>query len=115
METDVWNGLSADKREKIANLITEFSTITVTWNEIAQAKILDIFSNFTTACMKEHKLKPHELIVISKMIQEFALKDLYEWLPEDFDEWENKDELMTYFFYGEKGLESYKKTKQKID
>jgi hypothetical protein len=53
-------------------------------------------------------------MVISTLLQEFALKDLVEWLPSDFEEWENKDELMTFFFYGEKGLESYKKTKETI-
>ncbi|WP_462408501.1 hypothetical protein [Neobacillus sp. Marseille-QA0830] len=111
METEIWNGLSPEKREKAANLMTEFSTITVSWNDVVQKKVIEIFSNFTQSCMEEHKLKPHELLVVTKMLQEFAIKDLYEWLPDDFENWENKDELMTFFFYGEKGLQSYKETK----
>lgn len=115
MKTDIWNELPAEKREEAASLITEFSSITVSWDDVIQKKVLNIFSEFTTACQNEYKLKPHELIVISKMLQEFALKDLFDWLPADFDEWKNKDELMTMFFYGEKGLESYKETKKNVE
>jgi hypothetical protein len=114
MESEAWNQLSADQLEKASNLITEFSSIAVTWNDAAQKKVLDIFSKFITSCKEEHKLKPHELIVISKMLQEYTLADLVEWLPSDFEEWKDKDELMTMFFFGKEGLESYQKEKEKI-
>jgi hypothetical protein len=114
MELESWNQLSADKREKASNLITEFSSIAVTWNDAAQKKVLDIFSNFISSCKEEHNLKPHELMVISKMLQECSLADLIEWLPLEFEEWKDKDELMTMFFFGKEGLESYQKEKEKI-
>ncbi|QBP39877.1 hypothetical protein [Paenisporosarcina antarctica] len=113
MKTDVWNELPAEKREKAASLITEFSSITVSWDDGRQKKILDIFSEFTDSCQEEHNLKPHELMVIAKMLQEFALTNLIEWLPSDFEEWKNKDELMTLFFFGKEGLDSYKEKKGK--
>jgi hypothetical protein len=114
MEMQSWNQLSAEKREKASNLITEFSSIAVTWNDVAQKKVLDIFSTFVSSCKEEHNLKPHELIVISKMLQEYTLADLVEWLPLNFDEWKDKDDLMTMFFFGKEGLESYQKEKEKI-
>lgn len=67
MKADIWNELPTEKREKAMSLISEFSTITVSWNDGVQKKVLDIFSKFTAACQKEYSLKPHELIVISKM------------------------------------------------
>jgi hypothetical protein len=115
MVLESWNQISADKREKASNLITEFSSIAVTWNDIAQNKVLDIFSNFISSCKEEHNLKPHELMVISKMLQEYSLADLIEWLPLEFEEWKDKDELMTMFFFGKEGLESYQKEKEKIN
>ena len=114
MELESWNQLSAEKREEASNLITEFSSIAVTWNDVAQKKVLDIFSEFIASCKEEHNLKPHELIVISKMLHEYTLSDLFEWLPLDFEEWKDKDELMTMFFFGKEGLESYQKEKGKI-
>ncbi|MGJ9385781.1 hypothetical protein [Salipaludibacillus sp. CF4.18] len=113
MEMDSWDKLSPEKRDKASNLITELSSVVVTWNDTDQKKILDIFSEFIAVCQDEHKLKPHELIVISKMLQEYALTNLVEWLPSDFEKWKNKDELMTMFFFGKEGLESYKKDKEK--
>lgn len=114
MELQSWNQLSADKREKASNLITEFSSIAVTWNEVAQKKVLDIFSKFIETCKEEHHLKPHELMVISKMLQEYTLADLIEWFPLEFEEWKDKDELLTMFFFGKEGLASYQKEKEKI-
>jgi hypothetical protein len=60
MKAEIWNELPAEKREKASDLITEFSTIIVSWNDSVQRKVIDIFSKFITACQEEHKLKPHE-------------------------------------------------------
>jgi hypothetical protein len=114
METNYWDQLPVEKRAKALSLITEFSTIAVSWNDKAQENIMNIFSKWVEACQEEYDLKPHELIVISKMLQEFALTDLFEWLPSDFEEWEEKDELMTMFFFGKEGLESYREEKKKF-
>ncbi|MCQ6267780.1 hypothetical protein M1K46_19310 [Fictibacillus sp. WQ 8-8] len=113
MEAEAWNKLENKKREKAVNLITEFSSIAVSWNDMQQKKILDIFSQLITTFQEEHNLKPHELMVLSKMLQEISLTNLFEWLPSDFEDWKNKDELMATFFFGQEGLASYKEEKGK--
>lgn len=113
MDTSVWMQLPKEKREKAANLMSEFSAIAVTWHEEEKEQIFKIFSDWITASQEEYKIKPHQLIVIAKMLQETAFADLIEWLPEDFEDWEDKDELLTVFFFGQKGLELYREEIQK--
>jgi hypothetical protein len=113
MDPKLWSQLESEEREKVSNLITEFSTAAVSWNEKEQELVLNIYSLLMKNCQEEHSIKPHQLVVISKMLQEAAISDLYEWLPEDFDKWEDKDELMAMFFFGESGLESFRKEKEK--
>ncbi len=113
MEPELWSELKTEEREKVSNLILEFSTTAVSWNNEEQENVVNIFTKLMNICQEEYQLKPHQLVVISKMLQEAAISDLYEWLPEDFDKWEDKDELMAVFFFGEKGLENYRKAKKK--
>lgn len=112
METNLWTELPSEKREKAANIMTEFSTIAVTWNEQEKEKIFTVFSDWIKVSQEDYKIKPHQLIVISKMLQETAFADLIEWLPENFEEWDDKDELMALFFFGSKGLDAYRQEKQ---
>ncbi|MEW9672742.1 hypothetical protein [Ammoniphilus sp. 3BR4] len=116
METveNLWAQLPKEKREKAASIITEFSTMAVSWNDEERDKTFHIFSNWISSAQEEFKIKPHQLIVIAKMLQETAFADLIEWLPENFEEWEDKDELMTLFFFGSNGLERYKEAKKKV-
>jgi hypothetical protein len=113
MEAQLWSDLESEEREKVSNLIMEFSTAAVSWNEKEQENVLNAYSQLLQACEEEHNIKPHQLAVISKMLQETAISGLYEWLPQDFEKWENKDELMAIFFFGEKGLKNYQKVKGK--
>lgn len=113
MEAKYWSELEVEKREKAADVITELSTAAVTWNKQEQELVLDVFKRLMTVCQGENDLKPHQLVVVSKMLQEAAVSDLYEYLPEDFDQWENKDDLMAMFFFGSKGLERYRNEKNK--
>jgi hypothetical protein len=113
MEAQLWSDLESEEREKVSNLIMEFSTAAVSWNEKEQENVLNAYSQLLQACEEEHNIKPHQLAVISKMLQETAISGLYEWLPEDFEKWDNKDELMAMFFFGEKGLKNYQKVKGK--
>jgi hypothetical protein len=114
METNIWTELPKEKREKAADIMTEFSAIAVTWNEEEKEQIFTVFSEWIKVSQEDYKIKPHQLIVISKMLQETAFADLLEWLPEDFEEWDDKDELMAMFFFGPKGLEAYREDKRKI-
>lgn len=114
METNLWTELSNEKREKAAAVITEFSAIAVTWNDEEKEKIFTVFTNWIKNSQEDYQIKPHQLVVISKMLQETAFADLIEWLPEDFEEWQDKEELMAMFFFGPKGLEAYRQDKQKI-
>ena len=114
VETSEWTQLPKEKREKAASIMAEFSTMAVTWNDEEKEKVFKIFSDWIKASQEEYKVKPHQLIVISKMLQETAFADLIEWLPEDFEEWEDKDELMALFFFGPTGLEAFRKDKKKI-
>ncbi|WP_017727832.1 hypothetical protein [Halalkalibacterium ligniniphilum] len=112
MEPVLWSELGHEEREKVSSLIIEFSTAAVSWNNEEQNNVLNLFTKLMNACQEEHRIKPHQLVVVSKMLQEAAISDLYEWLPEDFEKWEDKDELMAMFFFGQKGLESYRKAKE---
>lgn len=114
VETCEWTQLSKEKREIAASLMTEFSTMAVTWNDGEKEMIFKIFSDWIKASQEEYEVKPHQLIVISKMLLETAFADLIEWLPKDFEEWEDKDELMALFFFGKKGLEAYRENKEKL-
>jgi hypothetical protein len=114
MEAVLWSELESEERDKVSNLIIEFSTAAVSWNENEQGNVVNVYSQLLKVCEEEHNIKPHQLVVISKMLQETAISGLYEWLPEDFEEWESKDELMAMFFFGEKGLNSYQKEKKKL-
>lgn len=112
VETNLWTQLPKEKREKAASIMTEFSTIAVSWNEEEKQKIFSIFSSWISSSQEDYKIKPHQLIVIAKMLQETAFADLVEWLPENFEEWEDTDELMALFFFGSNGLERYREDKK---
>ena len=108
VETNRWTALPREKREKAANVISEFSAVAVTWNEKEKAKLFEVYAEWIQEAQDRHRLKPHQLVVLSKMLQETAYADLIEWLPDDFEEWKDREELMTMFFFGEKGLEAYR-------
>lgn len=114
MEAKMWSELEKKERDKVADIIIDFSTTAVTWNEKEQDHVLNVFQQLMTVCQKENNLKPHQLVVVSKMLQEAAIADLYEWLPKDFAEWENKDDLMAMFFFGPQGLDRYQEAKKKL-
>lgn len=113
MEAKLWSELKKEERDNVSSLIIDFSTAAVSWNEKEQESVLNVYSQLMKTCQEEHNMKPHQLIVISKMLQEAAISDLYEWLPKDYEKWETKDELMAMFFFGEKGLEKFRKAKEK--
>ncbi|MEB3100111.1 hypothetical protein [Ferviditalea candida] len=113
MEAKLWSELDAEKRDRAAGIITEFSTTAVAWNKQEQDHVVDVFKRLMEMCQKENNLKPHQLVVVSKMLQEAAIADLYEYLPEDFEKWESKDDLMAMFFFGANGLDRYREAKSK--
>lgn len=113
-EKNLWSRLPREKREKSAEIMIEFSAMAVSWNDAEKEQIFQVFSEWIKVAQDDYKIKPHQLIIISQMLQETAFADLIDWLPEDFDAWADKDELMAMFFFGQKGLESYREEKKRI-
>lgn len=113
IESNGWFTLSKEKKEKAGNVISEMSAVAVEWNEGEKQKIFQAYDEWIQTAKDGYKLKPHQLLVLSKMLQETAYAELIEWLPDDFEKWEDKEELMARFFFGEKGLEKYREDVKK--